>query len=301
MDRRSFIINASKITLASGIALSMPSYLYPKNTNELFFQISLAQWSLHRSLRAGKLSTFDFPAKAKKDFGIHAVEYVNQFFKDKAKDKTFLKELKQRTSDINVQNVLIMIDAEGELGNLNKSGRQQSVENHYKWVKAAQFLGCHAIRVNVHGEGNKIDVAKASQESLYQLSNFAADYSINIIVENHQSYSTNGDWLSSLIKNVNLSNCGTLPDFGNFYEYDRYQGVKDMMPYAKGVSAKTNLFDKNGNEAEIDYVKMLQIVKDSGFKGYIGIEYEGQDNDEDRGIRLTKDLLIKASNKVSYN
>ncbi|MDO5978089.1 sugar phosphate isomerase/epimerase family protein [Flavivirga spongiicola] len=289
--------NTSKTALGLGLTLSFPSFIMAEK-DSLFFKISLAQWSLHRSLRSGKLTTFDFPAKAKNDFGIHAVEYVNQFFLDKAKDLTFLKELKQRTSDLNVKNVLIMIDAEGELGDQNKKARFQAVENHYKWVEAAQFLGCSSIRVNINGKGSSIDVAKAGENSLRQLSNFAKDYSINIIVENHQGYSTHGDWLSEIMKNVNLSNCGTLPDFGNFYEYDRYQGVKDMMPFAKGVSAKTNNFDALGNETQIDYVKMLQIVKDMGYTGHIGIEYEGSDDDEGKGIRLTKELLIKAARGI---
>ena len=298
MDRRDFMKNTSKIALGAGIALTIPSCFVSNETSEPFFKLSLAQWSLHRSLRSGKLDTFNFPAKAKNDFNIDAVEYVNQFFLDKAKDQTFLKELKHRTSDLDIKNILIMIDAEGELGNPNKEKRIQSVENHYKWVEAAQFLGCHAIRVNAGGEGSKEEVAKAAQESLHQLSTFAKDYNINIIVENHGSYSSMGDWLSGIMDHVALSNCGTLPDFGNFYEYDRYEGVRDMMPYAKGVSAKSNNFDKEGNETQIDYVKMLQLVKDAGYTGHIGIEYEGPDPDEDKGIHLTKALLLNAAKKV---
>ncbi|WP_109098025.1 sugar phosphate isomerase/epimerase [Aquimarina sp. AU58] len=297
MHRRTFIKKTSNIALGMGLTLSFPSGMTVKE-DTLFFKISLAQWSLHRSLRSGKLSTFDFPAKAKNDFDIHAVEYVNQFFIDKAKDHKYLKELKQRTSDLNVENVLIMVDAEGELGNQDKKARLQAIENHYKWIEAAQFLGCKSIRVNLHGEGSRTNIAKAGEDSLIQLSNFAKDYAINIIVENHQSYSTHGDWLSKIMKNVNHSNCGTLPDFGNFYEYDRYQGVKDMMPFAKGVSAKSNDFDEQGNETQIDYVKMLQIVKNAGYTGYIGIEYEGTNDNEDKGIQLTKELLVKAAKEV---
>ena len=208
MNRRTFIKNTSKTTLGMGLALSFPTYGMPKE-KELFFKISLAQWSLHRSLRTGKLTTMDFPAKAKNDFGIHAVEYVNQFFLDKAKNRTFLKALKQRTLDLNINNVLIMIDGEGDLGSTTKRPRSQAVENHYKWVEAAQSLGCHAIRVNAKGKGNKVEVAKAVTEGLHQLSSFAKAYAIDIIVENHGGYSSNGDWLSGIMKNVNLANCGT--------------------------------------------------------------------------------------------
>jgi sugar phosphate isomerase/epimerase len=281
----------------------------------LFFKISLAEWSFHQALFAGKMNHLDFPLKAKNDFGIDAVEYVNQFFKDKAKDKTYLADLKKRCDDNGVRSVLIMCDGEGEMDDANTAKRKKAVENHYKWVEAAQFLGCHAIRVNAAREGNREEAAKRVIDSLSQLSNFAKDHSINVIVENHGGMSSDGKWLSNVMKTVNLPNCGTLPDFGNFCikrgkpadntekaffeakcaeEYDRYQGVQELMPFAKGVSAKSYDFDAGGNCVETDYHKMLKIVKDAGYTGYIGIEYEGQQLPEEEGIRKTKELLMKA-------
>lgn len=299
MKRRDFIKLNTLGSLGLGLATVSPAFLNSCSKNELFFKISLAQWSLHRTLRSGKLTTLDFPAKAKNDFGINAVEYVNSFFFDKAESKSYLSELLLRTKDLNVENVLIMIDGEGDLAEKNNVVRLENIEKHYKWVEAAKYLGCHSIRVNARGEGDKAEVAKYAQESLSQLASFAKDFDINVIVENHGSFSSMADWLVPIIKNVNMANCGTLPDFGNFYEYNRYLGVEEMLPYAKGVSAKTNVFDEAGNEANIDYVKMLQLVKQSGYKGYVGIEYEGPDNDEDKGIRLTKELLVNAAKKIS--
>lgn len=271
---------------------------------ELFFKISLAQWSLHKTLFDGKLNNLDFPAKAKNDFGISAVEYVNQFFKDKATDQAYLADLKKRCDDNGVTSVLIMCDGEGNLGELDKKKRQQAVDNHKKWVDAAKFLGCHSIRVNAHGEGTAEEVAKAATEGLAALSGFAKGPGINVIVENHGGYSSNGQWLSSVIKGTGMANCGTLPDFGNFClksennkcveSYDRYKGVGEMMPYAKGVSAKSHEFDAQGNCVETDYAKMLQIVKAAGYTGYIGIEFEGGGMPEDEGIRATKALLERA-------
>lgn len=293
MDRRSFLKSGS-LGLA-GICLT-PSILTcasPSVQHEMFFKISLAQWSLHRTIRSGKLTNLDFPLHAKTKYDIHAVEYVNQFFLDKAKDLTYLNNLKQRTDDNNIENVLIMIDAEGDLGEAEKSKRKQSVENHFKWVEAAKTLGCHSIRVNAKGHGTIADTQLATIESLSELSTFAADYGINIIVENHGSYSSNGKWLNTVMKKVNLKNCGTLPDFGNFYEYDRYVGVEEMLPFAKGVSAKTNDFKSDGEEIEIDYLKMLSMVKMSGYTGHIGIEFEGNNTSEEEGIIKTRDLLLK--------
>ncbi|KAA2243760.1 sugar phosphate isomerase/epimerase [Chitinophaga agrisoli] len=281
----------------------------------LFFKISLAEWSFHRALFAGKMNHLDFPARAKNEFGIDGVEYVNQFFKDKAKDKAYLTDLKKRCDDNGVHSVLIMCDGEGEMGDQDAKKRAQAIENHYKWVEAAQFLGCHAIRVNAAGEGKPEDVAKAVEDSLSKLSAFGKDHNINVIVENHGGISSDGGWLSNVMKTVNMPNCGTLPDFGNFClnrtkpesntpegwaktkcleEYDRYKGVQELMPFAKGVSAKTYGFDANGNCVETDYSKMLKIVKDAGYTGHIGIEYEGQDLSEEEGIRKTKELLLRA-------
>jgi sugar phosphate isomerase/epimerase len=276
---------------------------------DLFFKISLAEWSLNKQLFAGKLTNMDFPAKSKNDFGIDAVEYVNQFFKDKAKDQAYLKELKQRCNDLGVTSVLIMCDGEGGLGDTNIGKRIKAVDNHKKWVEAAQFLGCHSIRVNAYGEGTRDAVGTAATDGLKKLSEFAKDFKINVIVENHGGYSSDGKWLSDVIANTKMENCGTLPDFGNFClvsekdeckeSYDRYVGTREMMPYAKGVSAKAMEFDAAGNCVETDYNKMLQIVKDAGYTGHIGIEYEGDTLSEDEGIRATKALLQRTGTAVS--
>lgn len=270
-------------------------------TNDLFFKISLAEWSLHRTLFDKKMDNLDFPVKAKNDFGISAVEYVNQFFKDKAKDSAYLAELKKRCDDNGVTSVLIMCDGEGAMADIDPKKRKEAVENHYKWVEAAKYLGCHSIRVNCYGEGTEEEVAKAGMDGLHALSEFASQSNINVIVENHGGFSSNGAWLSKVIAGVNLPNCGTLPDFGNFClkrdkdacvdNYDRYKGVTEMMPFAKGVSAKSYDFDENGSCLETDYAKMLPIVKAAGYTGHIGIEYEGSKLSEEDGIRATKKLL----------
>jgi sugar phosphate isomerase/epimerase len=280
----------------------------PESKKEMFFKISLAEWSLHRALKAKEIDNLDFPAKAKNDYGISAVEYVNQFFMDKAKDTAYLSELKKRCDDNGVTSVLIMCDNEGGMADLDAKKRAQAVENHYKWVDAASYLGCHSIRVNCFGEGSREDVAKAGVDGLAKLSEYAQKAGINVIVENHGGMSSDGQWLSGVITAVGMKNCGTLPDFGNFcvrrekgdmWEspcaefYDRYKGVGELMPYAKGVSAKTYDFDEQGNCVETDYAKMIPIVKQAGYTGYIGIEYEGPKLSEDAGIKATKKLLEK--------
>ena len=276
---------------------------------ELFFKISLAQWSLNKSLFDGKLDNLDFAAYTKTNFDINALEYVNQFFKDKAQDKDYLGQMKQRTSDLGMTNVLIMVDGEGHLGSADPQERTTAVENHYKWVEAAQFLGCHSIRVNAAGEGTAEEVAAAAVDGLGRLTEFAKDFNIGVIVENHGGYSSDGSWLSGVISQVNMPGCGTLPDFGNFCverdqdrnclnEYDRYLGTEELMPFAKGVSAKSKSFDAEGNCVETDYHRMLQIVKDAGYRGHIGIEYEGDVLSEDEGIMATKELLLSVGHQL---
>ncbi len=284
-------------TLAAGAALAAFDPFRGLRAQEPGrFGISLAEWSLHRTLRAGTMTNLDFPRVAKEDFGITAVEYVNQFFKDRARDTAYLKDLKSRTDGLGVRNVLIMVDGEGMLGHPEDAERAKTVDNHKQWVEAAKFLGCHAIRVNAQSKGAPDEQARLAADGLRALGEFAAPHDISVIVENHGGLSSNGGWLAGVIRRADLPNVGTLPDFGNFRisrdeEYDRYKGVEELMPYAKGVSAKSNDFDAQGNEVHTDYRKMLDIVIASKYRGFIGIEYEGQTLGEPEGIKATKVLL----------
>ncbi|MEL6256828.1 MAG: TIM barrel protein, partial [Bacteroidota bacterium] len=220
-----------------------------------------------------------------------------------AKDEAYLGDLKTRCSDNGVTPLIIMIDGEGGLGGTDDAKRKEAVENHYKWVEAAKFLGCHSIRVNAYGEGTADDVKAAAINGLGSVATFAKDMDINVIVENHGGYSSNGTWLSDVMSQIGMDNCGTLPDFGNFCikrgengcedEYDRYQGVLELMPFAKAVSAKSHDFNDAGDEINTDYMKMMKIVKDAGYTGWVGVEYEGSDLDEYAGIKATKALLEK--------
>jgi sugar phosphate isomerase/epimerase len=295
-SRRSFLGAAA----AAAAALSGSSVLAAEAGK---FQISLAEWSLHKTLFAGKLNNLDFAATAKQEFGIEAVEYVNQFFKDKAQDAAYLADLKKRAADVGVKILLIMIDGEGNLGDPSLSKRMKAVENHYRWVEAAKTLGCHSIRVNAGSAGSYEEQMHRAADGLRALSEFAAQHGLNVIVENHGGLSSNGAWLSSVMKLVNLKNCGTLPDFGNFRIqgeewYDRYKGVEELMPFAKAVSAKSHDFDEAGNETKTDYLKMMKIVLAAGYAGYVGIEYEGSKLDEYAGIRATKTLLERVRGEL---
>jgi sugar phosphate isomerase/epimerase len=255
------------------------------------FTISLAEWSLHKALFAGKLDNLDFPKAARREFGIEAVEYVNQFFKDKAGDSDYIAELAKRSADEGVTNVLVMCDGLGDLGDPDDKARTQAIENHFPWVEAAKRLGCHSIRVNAASKGSYEEQQKLASDGLARLAEFAGQLGMNVIVENHGGLSSNGEWLAGVMKLVNRPNCGTLPDFGNFHDYDRYRGVEELMPFAKGVSAKSHEFDEAGNEVRTDYERMLRLVMAAGYRGWIGIEYEGAALSEPEGILATKKLL----------
>ena len=257
------------------------------------YKISLAEWSFHRALGKGEMTNLDFPKIAKTVYNLDAVEYVSTFLKGKSKDTQYLTSLKDTCTKYGVKSLLIMVDGEGNLADTSAAARQKAVENHYKWVKAAQFLGCHSIRVNAAGRGTMGQMQAAAIDGLTKLSDYAAKYNINVIVENHGGNSSIGKWLVEIMKVVNRPNCGVLPDLGNFYEYDRYAGVKDMMPYAKGVSGKTYDFDQDGNETVIDYVKMMKIISNSDFKGYIDVEYEGDKLSEPDGVKASIALVQK--------
>lgn len=301
-NRRQFLQQAS--LAAAGFTLFNQSFASSLKSKKMPYEISLAEWSFHKALFGGKMTNLDFPAAAKK-LGINTVEYVNQFFKDKATDNAYLNDLLKRCKDLGVKNHLIMIDSEGSLASPDDKERTTAVENHYKWVDAAKHLGCITIRVNAAGEGTPEDVQNAGVDGLSRLAEYAEKAGLNVIVENHGGVTSNGEWLAGLMKKINRKNVGTLPDFGNFClkhgasyydcleDYDRYKGTAELMPYAKGVSAKTFNFDEAGNCIETDYPRIFKIIKDSGFKGYVGIEYEGDKLGEEEGVLKTKALLEK--------
>ena len=299
--RREFLKSSA---LAGGLLATSGLNLFAAQ-KKMFFDISLAEWSLHRMLFDGKLTNMEFPEFTKNTFRIDAVEYVNAFFFEKARDKQYLSELKQRTDDNGITNVLIMIDREGALGDADEAKRKQAVENHYKWIEAAEYLGCHSIRVNAGGQGSKEEVQKRVVDSLSTLCTFGKEHDINVIVENHGGYSSNGEWLSSTVAAVDMKNCGTLPDFGNFtidrdndVKYDRYKGMKELLPYAKGVSAKCYNFNDKGYETTIDFERMLRLVKKAKYKGHIGIEFEGKEMPEVNGVMACKNLMKKLGGKI---
>jgi L-ribulose-5-phosphate 3-epimerase len=293
MNRRTFLKNSAVASAAVALTSCMTQ---SGSARKEPFRISLAEWSLHKTLFAKKLDNLDFPLVAKRDYGIAAVEYVNQFWMDKAKDQKYLAELKKRCDGEGVRSVLIMCDDEGNLGDPDTAKRTKAVENHYKWVEAGKFLGCHSIRVNAESSGSYDEQLERAADGLRRLAEFGKQHGLNVIVENHGHLSSNGMWLAGVMRKVNMPNCGTLPDFGNFdlgggKEYDRYKGVSELMPFAKGVSAKSHDFDASGNETHTDYRRMMKIVRDAGYRGYVGIEYEGEKISEPEGIRATKRLL----------
>ena len=303
-----------------------------QSSKDPLFRISLAQWSLHRrifgstwretrkalgkegylkKLRTapdevlnGTLDPLDFPVVTRQEFGIDAVEYVNQFYLGKARDTAYLGELKNRADGEGVKSLLIMCDKEGDLGDPDPTARAQAIENHHQWVDAAAFLGCHSIRVNARSQGAWAEQMKLAADGLNRLATYADSVGINVIVENHGGLSSNGEWLVSVLRAGDHKRLGTLPDFGNFKisadeAYDNYQGIEELMPLALGVSAKSHGFGVDGSESNLDYRRLMKAVVDAGYRGYVGIEYEGADLSEHDGIMATKSLLERVRAELS--
>ncbi|WP_242082597.1 sugar phosphate isomerase/epimerase family protein [Aestuariivivens sediminis] len=313
MILKNAIIKASTIVLVLLTIVSCVKNKKKEANNEIEmervehpqFKISLAQWSLHKKIKSGEISPFDF-AKEAHALGFEAIEYVSGLYKEEVETmgiEKVVEKMKTESEVYGIRNLLIMVDDEGDLASSNEEEQIQAVQNHKKWVDAAHALGCHSIRVNANGDGSYNEIMAQAVLGLKKLSEYAKTKNINVIVENHGGYTSNAQWLSSVIREVNMSNCGTLPDFGNFCVkgsvhdckewYDKYKGVEELMPYAKAVSAKSYDFDESGNELNIDYDRMVNIVKNAGYSGYIGVEYEGSNLSEKDGILATKKLLEK--------
>ena len=313
MKRRAFLENS--IMAGLGLLTSYPllarQSLSPlQNASPM---ISLAQWSLHRSFEKGDIKPVDFASIAKNDFQLEAVEYVNSFYTAFATDQKFWNRMRSRADEVGVKNLLIMVDNEGDLGDSDDGKRKKAVENHYKWVEAAKLLDCHSIRVNAFGKGDRETLRRSLEDGLGNLAEYGAKLNIHILIENHGLHSSDAVYITDIIKSVNSSHLGTLPDFGNWClnrewgstqggqctdSFDPYQGVNLMLPFAHGVSAKSYDFDEQGQETTIDYHKMLKLVKEANFKGYIGIEYEGKRLSEAEGIKATKRLIEDSWSKL---
>lgn len=310
-NRRTFI----KQTLLGAAALSLKPFVgmanFPSLKSEGFDnpKISLAQWSLHKALFEGTIDALDFARVAKNEFGISAIEYVNQFYTAHASKDKFWLEMKQRATDIGVDSLIMMVDEKEKLGDSDPQRRKNAVEDHYKWVDAAKLLGCHSIRVNAFGDGEPEALKHALADGLGKLTSYAAKENIHVILENHGLHTSDAKFMVTIIKMVNNPFLGTLPDFGNWCTsaewggtkenqncidtYDPAKGLSELISYAKGVSAKSYEFDANGYDTIIDYRELLQIVKNSNFNGHIGIEYEGENMSETDGIKATKRLIEK--------
>jgi sugar phosphate isomerase/epimerase len=300
--RRGFLAGAASLPLVAKSAAAMQDAAPAVEATPLF-ELSLAQWSNHRALQGG-LSNLDWISTARAKYEVSALEFVNSFFKDHACDWDYLGEMKLRALDGGVKLLLIMVDGEGSLAAADEAERRRAIENHRRWVVAASYLGCHSIRVNAAGSGDELEMQERAAASLVELASYGDQYDVNVIVENHGGRSSNGAWLAGVMAMANHPRVGTLPDFGNFRLqgdewYDRYQGVTELMPYAKAVSAKSHEFNDAGEEVHTDYHRMLRIVKDAGYRGHIGIEYEGSQHDEDTGIRMTRDLLLRVRDELS--
>ena len=299
MKRRTFIQQTTLLAAAMGFA----SPLYA--AKEPLFRLSLAEWSLHRSLYDGKLKHMDFPRVAKEDHQFDAIELVNSFFQDKARDAAYLREFKKRAADLGVKTLLIMCDGEGELGSREAKEQNEAVEKHRRWLEGAAALGCHSIRVNASGggEGTAEEQGARTADGLRRLCEAAVPMKLNVLVENHIGLSCNAAWLVSVIKRVGMPNCGTLADFDNFElpdgkRYDRYQGVTELMPLAKAVSAQTTEFDSNGQPKGADFRRLLKIVVDSGYRGYVEVEFSGENIPEAEGIRASKRIIEKIRDEL---
>ena len=301
--RRSFLQSGLGALATGAVVLDPALASVIAREEKPWFDISLAQWSLHRSLGARDLDNLDFARYTKETFGIHAVEYVNSFFKQHATDFKYLQEMRTRAEDQGVRSLLIMVDGEGPLAAKDDGARSKAIRNHFKWVAAAAYLGCHSIRVNAAGASDWEDGMGRAAESLRTLAEVADPYDINVIVENHGGLSSNGEWLAGVMVKADHPRVGTLPDFGNFNLgggkwYDRYKGVAELMPFAKAVSAKSHTFDADGNETQSDYLRLMTTVKKAGYRGHVGVEYEGSKHTEAEGIQLTKDLLLRVRKQL---
>ena len=290
VTRREFIgstIAAGALAGAGNMSLPGKAAAADRPTKD---DISLAAWSLVREFREGKWKNLDLPRICREDFGINGLEFVNSFFE--LPTERYLNQLKKNAAEHGVTLVLIMVDGEGNMSAMEKKERMQAALNHRKWVDIAASLGCHAIRCNVGGPSKDYDqdTMKRAADSFGNLVEYASQYPLNVILENHGGASSNPDMMIGLMKAINSPNFGTLPDFGNIYEFDRYESIRKLVAYAKGISVKTK-FKPNGTHPDYDLEKLLKICMEEGYHGFYGIEQESPDANSWQAVRWSKAVI----------
>ena len=289
-SRRSFLATVIPATFAG-------SLFGADEKKAPWLEISLQQYSFASMFRSKQLDPLDYPKFAIDNTGIKALEYFNGFFEDKLDSAEFLAELKKRVGDLGVKSQLMLCRSDLALDAADADERTKAAAVLSRWGEFAKELGCHSIRVDCRSKGDREEVKKQAIDGLHQLCDLLKPMKMNAIVENHGNWSSKGDWVKEVMESVKRDNCGTLPDFGNFKDYDKYQGVKDMLPWAKAICAKVHEIKEDGEAAHTDFHRMLKIVKDGGFKGYIGIEFEGGKNSV-AGVMGTKKLIEKTLKKL---
>lgn len=309
---RSILIIAFSTTLSILCLNCKPKAqdLKPSTQNAFKDKLVLAQWSFNKELFAGQMNTFDFIREAK-EMGFSGVEFVNQFFMDKIEDEAYLDSLRATSEKIGIKNTLLMIDRAGNLGASDEKEREAAVLEHKKWMLAAAHLGCPNIRVNAHGDGSSEEVFEACKSSIAKLLTWGKQRKVGVIIENHGGYSSDGDWLYRLIQELEPYGVASLADFDNWCierengelwgapcvkEYDRYKGMQQLLPSAKSVSVKAFEFDANGLPVKSDFSRMFRLIRDSGYDGYLAVEFEGHGIDAKEGILKTKALAERFIN-----
>jgi hydroxypyruvate isomerase len=278
MEKTMGVAAAALVSTSIG-SLGKPSTIRNRSLKD---DISLAQWALVDEVRAGKWKTTEFAKIAREDFGLNGIEYVNTLFEVPTED--YLKTLKKNAEDHNVTSVLIMVDSEGDGCMPTAEGRRQFEINHRKWIDAARYLGCSAIRTNCRGpEGvDKNEALKWAVESYNMLLEYAASAQINVVIENHGGVSNDADFMVALMKQVDSPYFGTYPDWREpSKEFDNYTYLEKTLPYAGGMSYR------NQPTEELT-AKMIRLTKSSGYRGWYGIESSGRDE-----IKKGKSLLNK--------
>ena len=302
----------------------------PEQGEEKLFTISLSQWGFHRAIFGnaqddyekfiqtlhtnpdavllGDMDPRDIVVRAR-ELGVGVVDLVNILWFGHGNDRPWLRDFKTLAANEGVEFGVLMCDETGKLGATERADRSDSVAKHAEWMETAVELGCPFIRVNPYGDGNYLEQCQRCSESLHRLGEMSASFGLEILVENHGHPGGNGAWMAMLMQMTGHPRVGIYADFDNFFmggwglvperRYDRLQGMLDLAPYTKAVSAKSHDFGDDGKETKIDFNQCLRTVLDKGFRGLVCAEFEGSRLSETEGARLTVELLRREREALS--
>lgn len=253
--------------------------------------LSCETYSL-RSYFGSKEITYLTVPKLLKQMGIPGVTYNDIWME--SWDNAYLDRIKRACREAGVK--ITGLICEGNLATQDEAKWEEQIRTDEKKMRAAAYLGAPIVRLNIGGLGDeKLDATIGVQRviaAFKRLLPLAKELNVKMTIENHGGVSKKADWILEIIKGTDPKWVGACLDFGNWPDEIRNSESAKLAPYAYHTHVKCHTFTSEGEDTNKDYKYLLGLLKNSGYRYAVSIEYEGPD-DQKVGVAKSRDLILK--------